>query len=390
LSVGESPCRLEWEVRRRMRADRKRGKVKVGRMNSTVTGIDLGDRESLATVLSQIGDVTDRFTFPMTEEGYAFFASRVPKDARVAFESTIMAYPISRALRMHGYSDITVAHPKTLAWIVRSKKKNDRVDSLKIAKLHMAGMLPESHLLDRDEQIVRDLLVQRVKLGVEIGRLKNSVIGYLKREGVYDSLPKTGDNFSATRRRTIRSLRFHDKRDLVLGTMMDRLDFLEKQCRPLEDSVRENAKLSDDVKILMSITGVDYYLASLISSFIGDVERFPSDDHLASFFGIIPTSRDSANVKRRGRMSKDGSSIARWALSIMVDTVMRHNEPIRQYYTSVKKRTGSGKLAHVSTMRKLTRMLYHMLKTKQHWKWENSLLTERKMARLQMGGGEVS
>jgi transposase len=129
---------------------------------------------------------------------------------------------------------------------------------------------------------LRDLLVQRVKLGVEIGRLKNSVIGYLKREGVYDSLPKNRDSFSVRRRRAIRSMKFHDKRDLVLGTMMDRLDFLEGQCTPLEDGVRENARVSDDVKILMSITGVDYYLASLISSFIGEVERFPSDDHLAS------------------------------------------------------------------------------------------------------------
>jgi transposase len=260
------------------------------------------------------------------------------------------------------------------------------VDSLKIAKLHMAGMLPESHLLDRDEQIARDLLVQRVKLGVEIGRLKNSVIGYLKREGLHSSLPKTRDNFSVRRRRAIHSLKFHDKRDLVLRTMMDRLQFLEAQCIPLEDSIRENAKESVDVKLLMSITGVDYYLASLLSSFIGDVNRFPSDDHLASFFGIVPTSRDSADVKRRGKMTKDGSSIARWALSIMVDTVMRYNKPIRGHYLSVKKRTGSGKLAHVSTMRKLTRMLYHMLKTKENWKWENPLLTEKKMAKLENGG----
>ncbi len=70
----------------------------------------------------------------------------------------------------------------------------------------------------------------------------------------------------------------------------------------------------------------------------------------------------------------------------MVDTVMQHNEPIRDHYLSVKKRTGSGKLAHVSTMRKLTRMLYHMLKTKQHWKWANPLLTERKMTKLEDGG----
>jgi transposase len=375
---------------RKMVADKKRGKVKRCKMNSIVAGIDLGDRESLTTVLSPIGDITDRFTFPMTEEGYAYFAGRVPKEARVAFESTIMAYPIMRALKGHGYTDVTIAHPKELAWIVRSKKKNDRVDSLKIAKLHMAGMLPESHLLDRDQQIVRDLLVQRAKLGVEIGRLKNSVIGYLKREGIYDSLPRTGDTFSVKRRLAIRSLRFNDDRDLVLGTMMDRLDFLEKQCTPLEDKVRENAALSEDVRLLMTITGIDFYLASLISSFVGDVNRFPSDDHLASFFGIVPTSRDSANVKRRGKMTKDGSSTARWALSIMVDTVTQHNEPINDYYQSVKKRTGSGKLAHVATMRKLTRMFYHMLKTREHWKWEDPLLTERKMSRLEMRGGVQS
>ena len=109
-----------------MVADKKRGKVKGCKMNSIVAGIDLGDRESLTTVLSPIGDVADRFSFPMSEEGYAYFANRVPKEARIAFESTIMAYPIMRALRIHGFSDVTVAHPKTLAWIVRSKKKNDR------------------------------------------------------------------------------------------------------------------------------------------------------------------------------------------------------------------------------------------------------------------------
>jgi len=32
------------------------------------------------------------------------------------------------------------------------------------------------------------------------------------------------------------------ERDLVLGTMLDRLEFLERQCLPLEESVRANAK----------------------------------------------------------------------------------------------------------------------------------------------------
>ena len=167
------------------------------------------------------GDVKDVFNFPMNEEGYRTFAERVPKDTRIWFEATGMAYPVYRRLRELGYEDITVAHPKELKWITKSKKKNDRVGSLKIAKLLMVGMLPESHLLSREGQIRRDLLVQRVRLGAEIGSMKASIIGYLKREGVYGSLPPGSDNFSALRRRATRDLSFGDDRDLAIGMMID-------------------------------------------------------------------------------------------------------------------------------------------------------------------------
>lgn len=39
----------------------------------------------------------------------------------------------------------------------------------------MAGMIPESRLLDREEQVKRDLLIQRVQLGAEIGRVKTRI-----------------------------------------------------------------------------------------------------------------------------------------------------------------------------------------------------------------------
>ena len=120
--------------------------------------------------------------------------------------------------------------------------------------------------------------------------------------------------------------------------MMDRLGFLEDQCIPLESEIRRIARESEDVRLLMTIPGIDFYLASLISSYLGDINRFPSEAHLASFFGIIPISRDSAETKRRGRMSKEGPAIGRWALSIMVDTVTKYNKYMKSYYNSVKKR----------------------------------------------------
>ena len=81
-------------------------------------------------------------------------------------------------------------------------------------------------------------------------------------------------------------------------------------------------------------------------------------------------------------MSKEGLADTRWALSIAVDTVMLRNKAIKDYYDSVKERKQSGKLAHVSTMRKLARMIYKMLSERRMWKYDNPGLTEDKLSKL--------
>jgi transposase len=235
-------------------------------------------------------------------------------------------------------------------------------------------MIPEAHLLDREEQVFRDLLIQRVKLGAEISRLKTSIIGYLKREGLFQDLPETTDNFSEERRKAMSAISFGDDRDLILTTVTARLESVESLIVPLEKRIKVRAKESEDVKLLMSIPGVNFYLGSLVSSYIGDAKRFPDADHLASFFGIVPAERNSSTIKRVGKMSKDGPNNARMALSIMVDTVAKYDVHIHEYYAKEKARTGSGKMAHVLTMRKLTRMIYAMLTRREKWRWEKRLL----------------
>ena len=141
-------------------------------------------------------------------------------------------------------------------------RKNDGVDSVKPEKLHLVGMIPESHLLDEEERIFRDLLIQRVNLGRSISSMKNSIIGYLKRGDIFGNLPESYDNFSVKRRKVMREIRFDNKKELVLTTMLDWLEFFEKQIIPLEREIKKTAKKSEDVKPLMSIPEIDYYLAS--------------------------------------------------------------------------------------------------------------------------------
>jgi transposase len=149
---------------------------------------------------------------------------------------------------------------------------------------------------------------------------------------------------------------------------MDRLEFFEKQCEPVEMRIRELGREDEYVKLLMTVPGIDYYLASLITSYIGDPHRFPDLDHLASFLGIIPATKESGKITRVGRMSKDGLSRVRWALSIAMGTVMERSGVIHDCYIKGKDRTGSGKMAHVLTMKKLARMMYSMMLTGRGWR----------------------
>ena len=68
---------------------------------------------------------------------------------------------------------------------------------------------------------------------------------------------------------------------------------------------------------------------------------------------------------------------------------------MKAYYNHVKERAGNGSYAHVLTMKKLARMIHHMMLAEQNWKWENEALTETKLSRLDIqqegeGGGGLS
>ncbi len=132
------------------------------------------------------------------------------------------------------------------------------------------------------------------------------------------SLPESSNNFSERRRNAIRLISFSNLKDLVISSMMERLELYENQAIKFESEIKRRAKTNEDVRILVSIPGVDYYLASLLSSYIGDVHRFPNADKFAVFFGIVPATRDSSSIKRRGHISKEGAADARRACPLQL------------------------------------------------------------------------
>jgi len=66
---------------------------------------------------------------------------------------------------------------------------------------------------------------------------------------------------------------------------------------------------------LRTIPGVGEHTAPIFLAFIGDPARFRSQSAFASYNGVVPAARQSADVEAKGlKMSKAGPAMMRWAL----------------------------------------------------------------------------
>ena len=66
-------------------------------------------------------------------------------------------------------------------------------------------------------------------------------------------------------------------------------------------------------KAVQTIPGIGPVLAAIFVAEIGDVTRFTSAAHLASWAGLTPKHHESDTHVRRGRITKQGSKLVRWA-----------------------------------------------------------------------------
>jgi transposase len=89
---------------------------------------------------------------------------------------------------------------------------------------------------------------------------------------------------------------------------------LRKEIRLLSLYLRHMAAGDENVRLLMTIPGVGYYVALLVKAEIGDINRFHTGDQLASYAGLAPSTHSSGGVTHHGRITKEGSRWLRWAM----------------------------------------------------------------------------
>jgi transposase len=82
----------------------------------------------------------------------------------------------------------------------------------------------------------------------------------------------------------------------------------------------------EDVRLLLSLTGVDVYIALLIRSEIGCINRFPHYKKLTSWTGIVSSLYESGNVEYHGKITKQGSHMLRWIMVEAARVAVNHDD----------------------------------------------------------------
>ena len=152
-----------------------------------------------------------------------------------------------------------------------------------------------------------------------------------------------------------------DSFKLQLALLLKQLDFLDEQITVVEKEIKQ--KMETIPQTITSLPGVDTILAAAIISEIGDINRFKTSSQLVSFAGINPTVHQSGQfLGNKNHMSKKGSAYLRLALWKASITSVRFNPVLKDYY---KDRIKDGK-NHMTVIgavaRKLTGIMFTMLK----------------------------
>jgi transposase len=167
--------------------------------------------------------------------------------------------------------------------------------------------------------------------------------------------------------RSSRAMRFlEETEDPVLKNMMMVIRDLNDRIEQTENDMERVSLKDENVETLITMPGMGLKSAVTVMSSIDDIERFDSPRKLVSYFGVDPVTRESAGVRKKGRISKDGDVLTRYTLrNVVIAHVYRFKDSeLSEFFHRMKGRMEHSK-AVMAAVRKLICIIWAMLTFKE-------------------------
>ena len=178
-----------------------------------------------------------------------------------------------------------------------------------------------------------------------------------------------------------------DVEDETVKAGLRHIEFLDQEIEQVERLIATEALQSPQIKRLMTVPGVNVICAAIFLAAVGDIRRFKAQRKVVAYLGLDPRVYQSGSGPARGgRISKQGSPRARWALVEAARSVAQQPGPMHAFYERIRARRGHN-AAVVAVARKLAVLFYCMLTREEDYAHQQSSLTELKLRRLEITAG---
>jgi transposase len=293
--------------------------------------------------------------------------SRLGPEIPVALEATFGWPWVADLLEELGHS-VHLGHPPVIRALAKHEAKTDRCDGDRLGKFQLRGILPESYLAPAEVRQRRERTRYRMALSALRTGVKNRVQAILHRLGI---LHDFSDLFGKAGRRFLEDLKLPAGSRRALHGYLDLLDVLTLLMGEVEQWMKENLQEDQTVRLLMTIPGIGLILAHVIRAEIGEIQRFPTARHLASYSGLAPMSDDTAGREGPRHCSMACNHVLRWALIEAVHGVQKTRGVgglrLRRLYARLSgqgRQKGRKSSAKVAVAHELSKLV-HVVWTKQ-------------------------
>lgn len=139
------------------------------------------------------------------------------------------------------------------------------------------------------------------------------------------------------------------------------MDALEFEIGVFEKLTRGRLAADPGYRAVQTIPGIGPVLGAVMVAEIGDVHRFTTADKLTCWAGMTPLHRESDTKVRRGRITKQGSRLVRWAAVESVKALPA-SSVVGAFRNHVADRRGSKNIAAVAAARRQLEYVYYALR----------------------------
>jgi transposase len=319
-------------------------------------GMDLHRRRSVLVRMTEVDERLETVRIVNNRDRLAAVMAQAGQAPEVVLEATYGWYWAADALTELG-ANVHLAHPLGVKAFSYRRVKNDERDAADLADLLRTGRLPEAWIAPPATRELRELVRHRAKLVHLRSGLRNQVHAVLANQGV--TVP-VSDLFGVGGTKLLERTRLSPAARARVDSLLRLMDAFDVEIDAAAKTTARQLNSHAGYQAVQTVPGIGAILGAVFVVEIGDITRFPGPTQLASWAGLTPKHHESDATVHRGRITKQGSRLARWAAIEAVQRSSRHTR-IGAYRERVGERRGRN-IGVVAAARELIECVFYALR----------------------------